>query len=114
MWDGTLNRTSQAPASASSMVQQGATFSWRGTPGRYFEFRRRSRISPSTSVSMLQRRARWPLPAIVWARAVPMFPAPRTATVRIVRQAEAVDPEVAGGDHVVQPGDIGLSGEVGE
>src|SRR3989304_7007404 len=43
-----------------------------------------------------------------------MFPAPRTATVRIVRLAEAVAPEVAGGDHVVQPGDIGFAVKVGE
>src|SRR3989304_8629234 len=114
MWEGTLNRTSQAPASASSMVQQGVTFSWRVTPGRYFEFRRRSRLPSRTSASMLQRRARLPLPAIVWASAVPMFPAPRMATVRIVRLAEAVGSEVAGCDHVVQPGDIGFAVEVGE
>src|SRR3990172_4024736 len=114
MCEGTLNRTSQAPASASSMLQQAVTFSWRATPGRYLEFRRRSRISSRTSASMLQSWARWPLPAIVWARAVPIFPAPRTATVRIVRLAEAVAPEVAGCDHVVQPGDIGFAVEVGE
>src|SRR3990172_6001708 len=51
---------------------------------------------------------------MVWASAGPIFPAPRTATGRIVLLAEAVAPEVAGGDHVVQPGDIGLAVEVGE
>src|SRR3990170_366703 len=114
MCDGTLNRTSQAPASASSMVQQGVMSSWRGTPGRYFEFRRRSRISSRTSVSMLQSRALCPLPAMVWASAVPMLPAPRTATVRIVRLVEAVRPEVVGGDDVIQPRDVGFAVEVGE
>src|SRR3989304_5840790 len=88
MCEGTLNSSSQAPVRASSTVQRGGIFSWRVTPGRYFEFRRRSRISSRTSASMLQRRDCSPLPAIVWAGGGARFPAPRAERVGARRQFE--------------------------